>query len=346
MVILSLAERVAFKMASLIGLEDLKVVLIPGLERYMIIIVYLFVVAVLVFSTTRINYVRIELPLAHQLLLLGFIYCCLVCADTLSDHMIETHQLGLISIRNFSDVVFLMVASMVIIFMIMLRKVAQIYSEKNQLILEQQHTELVKREFEINRQTQEMLSAWRHDYQNHINIVYSLLKKGDVDRARIYIEKMNCSNHEEEQSINCGEVILDVILSAKIKRAKTSGIRFEHEVLLTNPLPLEENELTTLLGNLLDNAIEANLKVAEEKRFIEFRMKSIKDDYYILIKNRFNKRLTIKGKNLVSDKVNYGHGIGMKQAKKVLNRVGGFLDWESQDDIFVLKVIIPTKKEV
>ena len=106
MIILSLAERVAFKIASLTGLENLAVVLTPGLERYMLVSIYMVVVLVLVFSTTRINRVRIELPLTYQLLLLGFIYCCLVCADTLSDHMIETHQLGLISIRNFSDVIF------------------------------------------------------------------------------------------------------------------------------------------------------------------------------------------------------------------------------------------------
>lgn len=345
MIVAFISERIALRLTSLMGLEDLKVVLMPGQERYMAVFIYLLFIALLILGLKRVRYVYIELPFQYQILFLGFVSCSLICADSLSDHMLETNDLNLPSVHYFSDVIFLMLTGIVIIFFIILYKTSKIYMEKNQLLRERQNEELLKHELEMNRQTQEMLSGWRHDYQNHMNIIQALLSQGEVEKARNYLDKMDQSNQMEVQSIHCGNPVLDAILSSKIAKAKMCKIPFEHEVLLTDLIPLEEYELTALLGNLLDNAIEANMQVEPPKRLLQFQMKSIQDHLYVMVKNRFDSELVVNGNELVSSKKEEGHGIGLRQVKKILHRVGGFMDWEVQKDFFIVKIVIPIRNE-
>lgn len=345
MIVAFISERIALKFAAIAGLEDLKIVLIPGQERYMAVFIYLLFIALLVSGIKKVKHVYIELPFQYQILLLGFVSFSLICADILSDHMIETYHLTIPSVRYFSDVIFLMLMGITIIFFIILYKTSKIYMEKNQLLQERQNEELLKQELELNRQVQEVLSGWRHDYQNHMNIIQALLKQGEIEKVRSYLDKMDQSNQMEVDSIHCGNPVLDAILSSKLAKARMCQIPFEHEVLLTNLIPLEEHELTALLGNLLDNAIEANMKVEPSKRLLQFQMKSIQDHLYLMIKNRFDSELTVNGNELVSSKKEYGHGIGLRRVKKILYRVGGFMDWEVQEDFFIVKIVIPIRNE-
>lgn len=108
---------------------------------------------------------------------------------------------------------------------------------------------------------------------------------------------------------------------------------------------MPEKAMTTLFGNLLDNAIEANLRVDKNRRFIKFLIKPIKDNYYILVKNRFCGEIRFADGSLISTKKSKEHGIGTRQIEKVVDEAGGLWTWENENDVFIIKIMIPLREE-
>ena len=142
--------------------------------------------------------------------------------------------------------------------------------------------------------------------------------------------------------ISTGDPVLDIILTSKIESARQKDIKVEINIWWEKIAGMQEQQITTLFGNLLDNAIEANLYVKDtEKRFIQINTKPFLGNMVIKIRNRYDGMIQKNESGFVSRKEEDFHGIGIKQIEKVAGELGGFCRFQAEEDVFTAEIVIP-----
>lgn len=143
--------------------------------------------------------------------------------------------------------------------------------------------EQAKRHLEEVRSIHQEMRGYKHDFHHHLQTLKGQLEAGEVDRAIAYIEALDKDLQNVDTLLKTGNVTVDAILSAKLAQARSEGIPVTVEANLPPELTLTDVELSIVLGNLLDNAIEA-CREAVGDRFIRLslRMKGRMLYFYLL----------------------------------------------------------------
>lgn len=137
-------------------------------------------------------------------------------------------------------------------------------------------------------------------------------------------------------------IVVDSLVNAKYTIALKEEIKFTVDIHIPMQLPFYSADLSILLGNIVDNAIEASLQIAKEERYIKFFMKFETNTLIITVINAFNGEL-IKNRNgkIISSKVEAGyHGIGLESVRKVATKYHGSVVLETKQETFIIKVIL------
>ena len=147
-------------------------------------------------------------------------------------------------------------------------------------------SDLVNRHYEEVENMYRTMRAWRHDYHNHIQAAGSYLELGKYEELATYLKELDASLYEIDRIIKTGNLMADAILNSKLSLMREYQIRTEVTAHVPAQLKITDTELCVLLGNLLDNAIEACQKVAaEDERFIKIYMDILQEQFYISVMN-------------------------------------------------------------
>lgn len=185
------------------------------------------------------------------------------------------------------------------------------------------------------------LMRFRHDYKNHMIVVNSYLESGKVDEARKYLEQLNCEVNGVINKIKTGNFVSDAILNYKSVYASQTGV----DLFFMGFIPSEginNEDLCTVLSNLVDNAIEAAQKVEGEK-FVEIESKMKNDMLIMSVSNPTVNSSATKLKTTKQDKKN--HGFGIKNVERALKKYDGQMTVECENGIFTVNVMMTTAKD-
>lgn len=200
------------------------------------------------------------------------------------------------------------------------------YENRIERLLLKQQNEYYIKQFEIMDQVWKSTRVQRHDMKNHFLALQGYLEKENTDKALVYINQLVESTSFDKEIARSGNVDVDSILNYKINEAKNKGI----DVALKLEIPMHMNirsvDMVVILGNLLDNAIDATSKLRKDKRI---RMELIykKNVLFISERNTFNGYVAKEGTTLLTthkDKDN--HGIGLNNIHKVLKAYDGEME--------------------
>lgn len=186
--------------------------------------------------------------------------------------------------------------------------------------------------------------GWRHDYHNHIQTMKAHLAMGELTELEQYLNELDTDLTTVDTVIKTGNVMMDAILNSKISLAKARGIRIEAKAVVPKELAISEVELSLIVGNLMDNAMEACMKIAdEERRFIRVYIDILKGQLYIYVMNSVEETLKRSGKLYLSTKNGKGgyHGFGLMRIDKVVERYHGYLDRQDEEGVFATEVMLP-----
>lgn len=186
------------------------------------------------------------------------------------------------------------------------------------------------------------MRGWRHDYHNHIQTIKAYLTFNEIESANQYLNTLDKSLDEVDSYVKSGNLILDAILNSKISLAKKKNIKIVCKADVSNTISLRDVDLCVILGNLLDNAIEASELIPIEDRFIRIYITILKKQLYISIQNSAREDLTFNEKNYISTKRG-NHGFGMKRVKILVEKYNGYLNLQNESGIFASEVTIPIK---
>lgn len=200
-------------------------------------------------------------------------------------------------------------------------------------ILGQQYEEI--REIYLN------MRGWRHDYHNHIQVMKVQLAMGQLEEMRQYMDGLERDLDSIDTYVKSGNMMTDAILNSKLALAKQKSVNnINCKAVLPETLSIEDVDLCVLLGNLLDNAIEACEKIPEEMRFLRIYMVAKKSQLYVSIQNSAKEELDFNERNYISTKRGV-HGLGMKRVKAMTDKYDGYLTLANESGIFAAEVTLP-----
>lgn len=200
-------------------------------------------------------------------------------------------------------------------------------------------TEQSKRHLGEVRSIHTEMRGYKHDFHHHLQTLKGQLEAGETDRALAYIEQLDRQLMNVDTLLKTGNVSLDAILSAKIAQAKAENIAVTVKACVPDSLTITDVELSILVGNLLDNAIEACLDVADG-RFIRIYMTIKGKMLYFSMLNSAGRKKVRKGSLFLSHKEGF-HGFGLRRAETILTEHGGWCKYNSEDGAFTSEFLVP-----
>lgn len=206
------------------------------------------------------------------------------------------------------------------------------------LKLVQYQTEQSERHLREVRSIHGEMRGYKHDFHHHLQTLKGQLEAGEVERALAYITELDEKLTHVDTLIKTGNVALDAILSAKLSQAKEEGIPVTMKANVPEGLTLSDVELSIIVGNLLDNAIEA-CREAEEK-FLRIYMGMKGKMLYFSMLNAAGKKQRKQGSLFASRKEGL-HGFGLRRAEAILEKHGGWVKYNSEDAAFTSEFLVP-----
>lgn len=198
----------------------------------------------------------------------------------------------------------------------------------------------------LERQVQEVqniymtMRGWRHDYHNHLQSMKAYVKMGEVDRLKEYLDLLEQDLDQVNQMIESGNVNLDAILNSKLSLAEKNGIAVDYTAKCPVEIAVSDIDLCALIGNLLDNAVEACEKVAEDPPFIRLYIGVLKKQLYISVTNSTNEVVRKLDSEYISNKRG-NHGQGLKRINLVVEKYGGYINRQNEPGVFVTEIMLP-----
>ena len=145
-----------------------------------------------------------------------------------------------------------------------------------------------------------------------------------------------------DKIVKTGNVRIDALLNSKLSLAQARGIPVEAKAIVPHSLPLSEVDLGIIVGNLMDNAMEACLKIEEqEKRFLRVYIDVLKGQLYIYVMNSVGEKPQKKGRLYLTTKDSRNHGFGLMRMDRVVAKYHGYLDRQNEDGVFATEVLLP-----
>ena len=184
------------------------------------------------------------------------------------------------------------------------------------------------------------MRGWRHDYHNHIQAMLALTDK--PQQLRAYLLKLNSDLTTVDTVIKTGNVMVDAILNSKLSLIQSRQINLHAKVVVPSDLRISEIDLCTVIGNLLDNAMEACLKQERDsERFVRVYIGILKKQLYISVQNSSGQQIKKSGKTYISTKNSESHGFGLKRIDRIVAKYDGYNNRQNEEGIFATEVLLP-----
>lgn len=188
------------------------------------------------------------------------------------------------------------------------------------------------------------LRAQRHDFLNHLQVVYSLMEMNEYDEASNYIEKVYEDIKKVNRVLKTSNIAINALLQAKQLDCEERGIVAHLEIATTlDKLIVPSWEMCRILGNLIDNAIDATeenvnkliqIDISEELKNYKFIVKN----NGVMIHKDIQDKIFQPGFSTKGEK---GQGMGLAISKGIVDKYRGEIELESNETYTVFEVTIP-----
>lgn len=197
-------------------------------------------------------------------------------------------------------------------------------------------------QYKMLRKSNSEIRKFRHDYNNNMLALSSLLEAEKISEAKEYIKQMNFNITGGCIEFATGNYLADAIISYKASRAAADGITLTFD----GTIPangISNNDLSIILSNLLDNAIRG----CEDCTPCEITVKSKESDCGVLltISNPVKENVDVKKQLETTKKDRLNHGLGIKNIKQTVKKYHGFVSFDCKDNLFTAKIGLMIQNE-
>ncbi len=205
--------------------------------------------------------------------------------------------------------------------------------------IERFQSELIEKQVQEIQNMYKQVRGWRHDYRNHIQNMKIQLAEGNYEKLDSYLNELADDLNTVDTVIKTGNVMADAILNSKLSVAEKLNISLNVKANIPAGIPLTDVELCAVMGNLLDNAVEACAKLPESERFMRIYIGCLKNQFYLSVQNSAGEIKKSGGAYLSTKEGEHGYGIF--RIDRVAKKYGGYINRQNEEGIFATEIMIP-----
>ena len=208
--------------------------------------------------------------------------------------------------------------------------------EKELARLKSEQAELLERDYTTLNRAYEVNAKLFHDFHNHIGVLRQLLTHEKYGEAVRYLDELQAPVQDLTAAVWTGDETADYLINSKAAAAAAAGIRFQAQVEFPRRTNIRSVDLGAILGNLLDNAIEAARQVPDQsERTVALTIRRIHQMLVIKVENSFAAAPVQENGQLKTTKTGGGlHGWGLKSAQTAAEKYDGMVQANVSGEIF------------
>ena len=213
--------------------------------------------------------------------------------------------------------------------------------EKTKTLLLEQQNKFYKQQLQLLQISMKRNNSLRHDLKGHLTTIKIFLKNQNISNAMEYIDKMiNIEDVCKYEFSKTGNAVIDSILNLKYQEAQDKEIYMNGKIQVPEELNIDSFDLTIILGNIVNNAIEATYKKENDRQIIIILMYN-RGRIILKVENTYNGKINIdKGNIVTSKKDQNNHGIGLQNVKHAVEKYSGTIDINYNKEWFKIYVML------
>jgi len=221
---------------------------------------------------------------------------------------------------------------------------AAVHEEKLKSALHTQEKEYYFTQCQLMQESVEQMKMYRHDVKFHLATLNDFAIKDNADNVIKYLNSLFDNIGKKEIYSDTGNIAFDSIINFKLKTAAEDNVKLDIDVFVPPKPNIEIADVVTILGNLLDNAIDGVSKV--EDKIIKLNIEARKGNLFIKIENTFDGLVKYaKGKDgateaITTRKRGDNHGYGLKNIRIAAGKYNGRVDISHEDNVFSVAVLL------
>ncbi|MHB1454051.1 MAG: GHKL domain-containing protein [Saccharofermentanales bacterium] len=182
----------------------------------------------------------------------------------------------------------------------------------------------------------------KHDIRHVVRAMQTLTDEGRIDELKRLLHEYDEKTDMERLPVFCENIIANSIIGYYYLLAKENGISLENRCRISPVNSISDSDLCVILGNMLENAIEACVRMTEGNRFISMEANTTNHHQLIRVQNSYDPSTIEKADGrLLSKKEGKLHGFGLANIEKIISSYGGTFTIEQNETAFTLMTAIP-----
>ena len=251
------------------------------------------------------------------------------------EHQFDNHDVYVCALMSLLDIILLLIldTTYVAIYSIVQSRHKITNLEVEKTLVEAQNLSIA-----IDKNNREELEKLRHDLKNQLSYLNLLLKQDKKEEAIDYINNY-VNNQEVLSSFSCSNDVINSIIDLELTKAKVYDIKLSLKVAVPPILPFDDNDIVSLLTNMVDNALE---NYYDESKTIPISVCILKQNDYIrfFVSNPIDVSKYDKNNILKSKKNKKGHGYGTKIIQNIAKKYNGYVDFSIDNNRFLCDALL------
>ncbi len=199
-----------------------------------------------------------------------------------------------------------------------------------------------KKQMELLQVRIQETSRFRHDIRHHFLAIDGFLKNDDMDGLKEYIQQSITLLPGQMSKVYCDNVAVNALLCYYREQADRAQIKTTFKITLPKKLPVPDTELCIMIGNLLENAVEACQRMKSEDKFVEVTLSMASSALLaILVSNSYESHVQQAGDGtFLSSKGKGRKGIGLSSVLNIAEKYNGIAKVEHTDQVFRVSLLL------
>ncbi len=209
--------------------------------------------------------------------------------------------------------------------------------------LKEQETQMMikQKQFETLQERIEEARTAKHDMRQHLHMISAYMEDGKYEELKAYINSFRKTVPENITISYCDHYGINALLQYFAGLAQENGIAFSAKMELPSQIAIADDVLAVLIGNLLENAVEACSK--ESKPVIRIRSQMQGNAIFFKVVNTFTGQAKKSPDGLYLSTKHEGRGIGLRSVRSIVNDYNGILKISQEDGLFTVSVLVEAK---
>lgn len=206
--------------------------------------------------------------------------------------------------------------------------------------------EIMEKSYIEREQVYKETRKLRHDFKNHIICILTLIESNKIDEAKKYVEQISETITIYPAVINSGNDVVDAVLSQKLVEAQKLNIYMHIEATVPREAEVKPMDLCSILSNVIDNAIEAAMKINKKnERKIKIKINQYKDYLFIAVLNTVESN-PLEGikKIRTTKRDSRNHGLGIQIVQNAVEKYNGSIEYIYTNNTVEVKILIKLKE--